>query len=305
MASAGFEFDTVDVFTSTRFGGNPLAIIKIPHGKTLSQEEKQLIAREFNYSETVFLHAPEKPNEWRLDIFMITQELPLAGHPIVGATWIIGQDPAFTKGRLLCKAGSVDIEVMRDAGSLMAYASIPHNLHVHRQRMSAAEIVEIQPGLRGVLQSSDTSYPVVSIVKGMTFVLVELASSEALESVAAIGKAAEPQLDVEWNESFTGGYYYTLKRSGREFTLNVRMIEALLEDPATGSAACCISSYLALEAAKNEVEKGGEYLFDITQGVTMGRKSVIKVVVTINDYGKLKTVRLGGRSLHIMKGVFC
>jgi len=305
MASIGFEFHTVDVFTTERFSGNPLAVIKIPKGKTPSQEEKQLIAREFNYSETVFLHAPERPSEWRLDIFMTTCELPLAGHPIVGATWVISQDPAFEKGTLLCKAGPVAIEVDRSSGTLLASASIPHNVHVHERRVSAQEILKLQPGLKASLGSSDESFPVVSIVKGMTFVLVNLATEEQLESTGTTGAAVEPTLDPEWESAFTGGYYYTLKRSGRRFTLNVRMIEALLEDPATGSAACCISAFLALEASKEGADKGGQYEFDITQGVSMGRKSEIKVTVTMTNDGKLDTVKLGGSSVAVMKGVFC
>jgi len=306
MGSAGLEFDTVDVFTTTRFEGNPLAVVRIPSGKSVSQEEKQLIAREFNYSETVFLHAAERPNEWCLDIFMTTCELPLAGHPIVGATWMIGQDPAFEKGTLLCKAGPVAIEVSRTSGSLLASACIPHNVHIHEQSLSAAEVVALQPGLASALESSSERFPVVSIVKGMTFVLVQLASEEQLESTSTTGRSVEPTLDPEWESAFIGGYYYTLRRSGRKFRLNVRMIEALLEDPATGSAACCISAYLSLEAAKMESTKGGgEYEFDITQGVTMGRRSEIRVVVTMTEDGKLDQVKLGGRCSQMQKGMFC
>lgn len=309
MASVGFEFDTVDVFTTTRFGGNPLAVIKIPQGKSLSQAEKQQIAREFNYSETVFLHAAETPNQWRLDIFMTTCELPLAGHPIVGATWMLGQDPNFRQGTLLCKAGPVDIEVTRDSGTLLAFASIPHNVHIHKQSMGTKDILAVQPGLQSTLENSNETFPVVSIVKGMTFVLVRLATEDQLESTATTGKAVAPSLDADWESAFTGGYYYTLKRLGRKFTLHVRMIEALLEDPATGSAACCVAAYLSLEAAaaaaREPCEGGGEYEFDITQGVTMGRKSVIKVLVRMTAEGKVDKVQLGGSATHVMRGTFC
>jgi len=167
------------------------------------------------------------------------------------------------------------------------------------------EIVKLQPGLKDALESSNESFPVVSIVKGMTFVLVNLVSEKQLQSTGTTGKAVEPALDPEWESAFTGGYYYTLKRSGRKFTLNVRMIEALLEDPATGSAACCISAFLALEAYKEAADRGGQYEFYITQGVTMGRKSEIKVTVTMTEDGKLDTIKLGGSSVAVMKGVFC
>ena len=50
------KFLTVDVFTSTKFEGNPLAIVHVPQSRTVTQEEKQKIAFEFNLSETVFIH---------------------------------------------------------------------------------------------------------------------------------------------------------------------------------------------------------------------------------------------------------
>jgi PhzF family phenazine biosynthesis protein len=65
-------FVTLDVFTQTSFEGNPLAIIKVPASlRHLTQEKKQLIAREFNLSECVFLHEQQDKliPEWIIDIF--------------------------------------------------------------------------------------------------------------------------------------------------------------------------------------------------------------------------------------------
>lgn len=73
-------FATVDVFTSVLFAGNPLAIVNIPSTISLTQEQKQKIAREFNYSETVFLHEHTGSADGRrIDIFTTTEELPFAG----------------------------------------------------------------------------------------------------------------------------------------------------------------------------------------------------------------------------------
>ncbi|KAJ0357888.1 hypothetical protein COL922a_014638, partial [Colletotrichum nupharicola] len=52
-------FTTLDVFTETRFKGNPLAVVTIPPGMVLTQAQKQAIAREFNLSETTFVHDVE------------------------------------------------------------------------------------------------------------------------------------------------------------------------------------------------------------------------------------------------------
>lgn len=72
------EFVTVDVFTSKPYEGNPLAIVRIPYGRTVTQEQKQTIAREFNLSETTFLHensSDSRDDTWTVDIFITTREL--------------------------------------------------------------------------------------------------------------------------------------------------------------------------------------------------------------------------------------
>jgi trans-2,3-dihydro-3-hydroxyanthranilate isomerase len=48
-----FRFYTTDVFTSSRFGGNQLAVF--PDATGLDPALYQTIAREFNFSETTFV----------------------------------------------------------------------------------------------------------------------------------------------------------------------------------------------------------------------------------------------------------
>src|SRR3981189_3395352 len=81
------RFYTLDVFTNTRFEGNPLAVIT--DGDGLSDDEMLAIAREMNLSETVFVQKPtEEEALARLRIFTTKEELKLAGHPIIG-TWFL------------------------------------------------------------------------------------------------------------------------------------------------------------------------------------------------------------------------
>jgi PhzF family phenazine biosynthesis protein len=89
--STKIKFTTLDVFTSVPYYGNPLAIVHVPVNITLTSAQKQLIAREFNFSETVFLHEPLNENETvvTIDIFATTAELPFAGHPTVGTGWYL------------------------------------------------------------------------------------------------------------------------------------------------------------------------------------------------------------------------
>ena len=77
------NFATLDVFTSTQYEGNPLAVVRIPAvlRSAITQQQKQIMANEFNLSETVFLHEQKDPNipEWDIDIFTTNDELPFAG----------------------------------------------------------------------------------------------------------------------------------------------------------------------------------------------------------------------------------
>lgn len=75
-----YDFATVDVFTTIPYEGNPLAIVRIPKDSSITQEQKDKIAKEFNLSETVFLHEDYDAEDGRrFDIFTIQGEIPWAG----------------------------------------------------------------------------------------------------------------------------------------------------------------------------------------------------------------------------------
>src|SRR4051812_19408697 len=83
-----YRFYTADVFTGRIFGGNQLAVF--PDASGLEAELMQLIAREFNFSETVFVFPPRRATHTRLlRIFTPGMEVPFAGHPTIGAAHVL------------------------------------------------------------------------------------------------------------------------------------------------------------------------------------------------------------------------
>src|SRR5919205_811021 len=85
------HYHRVDVFTDRAFGGNPLAVCA--NGRGLETETMQAIAKEFNLSETTFVLPPDDPkNDWRVRIFTPGSELPMAGHPTVGTTFVLARE---------------------------------------------------------------------------------------------------------------------------------------------------------------------------------------------------------------------
>ncbi|KAF1968133.1 Diaminopimelate epimerase-like protein [Bimuria novae-zelandiae CBS 107.79] len=95
--AVNLEYAIIDVFTDKRYAGNPLAVVRVPASCKLTQDQKQNIAKEFNLSETTFLHEPkeDETNSWSVDIFMVNAELPFAGHPTIGHRWQQSSQPAF------------------------------------------------------------------------------------------------------------------------------------------------------------------------------------------------------------------
>ncbi|KAF5541430.1 phenazine biosynthesis [Fusarium mexicanum] len=303
------QFTTLDVFTTTAFEGNPLAVVTIPppsQQAPLTQSQKQRIAREFNLSETVFVHDVENrddTDERKIDIFTPQFELPFAGHPTIGTAIFL--QPQGVKA-MIAKAGRIDLEF--ENGS--ARALIPHDVRLHKGRVPKHGTQAGWDDKLVQVAAADEGSPVFSIVKGMTFALVELPSLELLGAakVGAMGDIDGNLQDDGWKHDFDSRRYYYKLLNGATSSdgkyvqnLRTRLVKGNMEDPATGSAACALSCYLALHKLT-----ASSIRFNITQGVEMGRESLIVVDVEAetDDAGekKVMTVHLSGKAVEVMKG---
>ncbi|CAK7243473.1 MAG: hypothetical protein STHCBS139747_004998 [Sporothrix thermara] len=341
------SFVTLDVFTTRRFEGNPLAIVHVPAGADLAQDTKQKIAREFDFSETVFLHdqaaddssSSSSPGEHKIDIFTVDQELPFAGHPTIGAaSHVLGSSAscAVPPAALLVKAGRIPIERVGTSDSLaVVRASVPHDVHIHRNCLRTTEGLDAVRSRAGsatvighgdpAIEAAELDGPVVSIVRGMAFVLVQL---DSLEQLAQLSVARGAGFDFDllptlldagpWGHGGGGGghvsrYYYvvtaTHDNDGKpSMDLRTRLIVMREEDPATGSAACTLASYLALQKcgaadAATPAAAGQTLRYNITQGVEMGRRSEILVEVAMGADGRsIDKVFLGGSAVEVTRG---
>ncbi|KAF9178219.1 hypothetical protein BGZ51_008614 [Haplosporangium sp. Z 767] len=305
--SQSLSFNTVDVFTDTAFTGNPLAIVHVPNNVTLSQDQKQKIAIEFNFSETVFLHQPpsDAPSAtYKVDIFTPKSEIPFAGHPTIGTACYIFEN--LEQGRsdatLVLKAGEVKATFDRSKAS--AGAAIPHDFREHANKINWDRIVASQSGLTSDTMKN-TKSTLVSIVKGMNFVLIDLTPQpELLDRVkVTIDDIPIPEdLDEGWPDTLLGSLFFVrLPDQGDGVTrVQQRMISIGVEDPATGSASTALCSYLALEKGAGGARN---HVFELVQGVEMGRRSVIGCEVLLKADGKsIDTVFLTGQSKAMMKG---
>src|ERR1700731_2333468 len=125
-AMPSYRFETVDVFTDRRFGGNPLAVF--PDAQGLSSAEMQQLAFELNLSETTFVLPPENPaHSVRVRIFNRTTEMPFAGHPSIGTAYVLAKQslPAMRVLRLEVPAGIVVVEMEADERGEVVGGRIP------------------------------------------------------------------------------------------------------------------------------------------------------------------------------------
>ena len=311
------EYVIVDVFTREKLKGNALAVVfEESAARPLSVAEKQSIAKEFNLSETVFIGDGSileiedvLHREWPLTIMTPFEELPFAGHPVVGAACALSfERNMVTGGSFATKAGNIDFSVERSVFSkthalARAEVSVPYKVHLHKTRLSLADLG--QKGLVSHDVINDGKFPIFSITKGMSYILVEVKSMAALAQVATSGQKPKYELDRNWKPSFVGIYYYYRAPSFYEsdpVELHTRMMEPDIgEDAVTGSAACTLAAYLSLESAKR-VEIQRSFDFHITQGEHMGRKGTPVVQVKLDDEKKISSMILKGDAVRVMRG---
>ncbi|KPH06025.1 PhzF family phenazine biosynthesis protein [Rhizobium acidisoli] len=297
------SYVTVDVFTSTRFEGNPLAVIADARG--LSDAAMQRIATEFNYSEVTFVLPPENPeNSARVRIFTPTMEVPFAGHPNVGTAYVLGQQaeifgkPAGEKLRFEEKAGIVEVSLKRTGGRVAAAAiRAPQPLTVGDTIAdeTIARCISLEPGA----VVTTTHAPIFTSV-GLNFAVAEVSGLEALA-------AARPNLagfQAAAGRQTTSGHDFSLfvyaRTSENPWHIRARMfapLDNVPEDPATGSASAALGAYLVSLAPDADMN----VRTTVEQGVEMGRRSFIALDV-VKSGGTVTDVVISGSCVDVMRG---
>lgn len=294
------QFETVDVFTSEQFSGNPLAVVLNAEG--LSTAQMQAIAAEFNLSETTFVLPPRDPaNTAQVRIFTPKGELPFAGHPNVGTAYVLARAGAsygrsVAGGRVVFeeKAGLVPIEILRD-GATVAGAKLQSPQRLSVGAKIPAELIAAACGLSVDDIETANHRPVIASC-GAAFILAELKTAAALRRAVA-------QADVFRNEvaryPVTSILIYT-QVDEPLLDIRARMFAPqhnIPEDPATGSANVALIGLLA----KLRPEPNLTLTKRIAQGVEMGRPSLLHAEATKQD-GVVTATTIGGSCVPVMAG---
>ncbi|KUL96242.1 phenazine biosynthesis protein PhzF [Bosea sp. WAO] len=288
-----YPYETVDVFTDRRFGGNQLAVFTDARG--MSDAEMQALAAEMNYSETTFVLPPSDPaNTARVRIFHRTAEMPFAGHPNVGTACVLAAHGRDRDGLLLFEemAGLVEVKVARDAAGLVTGATIaapqPLSLGLTLPVDAIAACVGLAP--EDILVSRHQ--PQQASV-GVKFVLVEIrpeALARATPDINAYRRLERANPALEGRLSL---FLYAWD-GGNARARMFAPLAGTWEDPATGSASATLAALTLSLGSEDAVA------FEITQGVEMGRPSLLHVAARRVD-GEIRAT-VGGGCVPVLRG---
>ena len=292
-----YRFYTLDVFTDTPFGGNPLAVVI--DADALSGAQMQILAAEFNLSETVFVLRPSKAgaNRRRVRIFTPKAELPFAGHPTVGVSFLLA-------ALKLVDVNAADPLMVLEEG----VGDVPVEVHFGKNgpqstRMSAPRMPERGPepppraDLAAMLSlaQDDLLAGHAAYSCGVPFLFVPVRSREAIARVKLRIDLWEKCLSQWWARSV---YLLTTDTISKEAQIHARMFAPALgvvEDPATGGAAAALAGFL-----HDQVFDGCRRWL-IEQGYEMGRPSRIELEADVSG-GRITAVRVGGASVLVSEG---
>ena len=272
------EYEVVDVFTDTPFAGNPLAVVL--SADDLDTAALQAVANEFNLSETAFPMRADDGADYRLRIFTPQVELPFAGHPSIGAAWVLAQRGELNRGPVVqsCGAGRLALEIGIDdtvtlTGGTPTYGDeVDRGALLRAVGLSAQDVIGVEPRRCGA--GLEFAY---LLVRGSA--LAEC--SPDLSALRALGGAGVSVFAWDGEQArarvFAGGV-------------------GVAEDPATGSAALGLGVYLV---GTGLLPEGGPYT--VLQGVEMGRPSRLDCVVTASG-GVAVAAQVSGTVVPVASG---
>ena len=276
-----FRYVVCDVFTDTALAGNQLAVFT--DARDLDPLTMQALAREMNFSESVFVLPPQADDaDVRIRIFTPGTELPFAGHPTLGSAFVLGGPLQKIVIRLETGAGVVPVELERQGAEIVfgwMEQPIPRWKTFERTEELLAAL-----GVQGSL------LPIEEYDLGPSHLFVELAS-------AAEVAALEPDFAALGRVTSAGANCFARDGSGwktRAFFGDL----GISEDPATGSAA----GPLAVHLARHGRIAFGEEI-TISQGVELGRPSTLYAQAD-GSAERIERVLVGGAAKIVARGEF-
>jgi trans-2,3-dihydro-3-hydroxyanthranilate isomerase len=289
--SKTYRYRVVDVFTTQALEGNPLAVFTDPG--SLDAAMMQKIARELSLSETVFVcPATRRDCVARLRIFTPRREVDFAGHPTVGASFVLIDDGIVSKTQprfaLEENVGPVPIVVDGEIRPLIWLTTPPIRQGPHIERTAAARLLSlpIEQLLEAPPQILDAGNPTLFValrdcdaVDRASLDSAAWTSFKVLHAAPMCVFAFAPTRDGAYSRMFAPDY-------------------GIAEDPATGSSTGPLAWFMLRHGL---APSASSRRFQSEQGTQMGRRSILHVKVNGNDVSD--GIAVGGHVIPVIDGV--
>jgi trans-2,3-dihydro-3-hydroxyanthranilate isomerase len=290
------SFYIVDVFAEEKYAGNQLAVFT--NAGSLSTGQMQQIAREINFSETTFILSSEpRSGGYDVRIFTPGRELPFAGHPTLGTAFILQQQVLrhpVEQVILNLKVGQVPVSIAYQRGQ-------PDILWMRQNPPVFGDVWDaaaIAPILNLNIQDIDSRFPIQEVSTGVPFIIVPLASLDALRRIRVDTEGLISLVERRWAREI---FVFCPEARHPDNQFSARMFAPLMgiaEDPATGSANGCFAAYLVQQGYLGTPS----IAVRVEQGYEINRPSLLRLKAE-NREGQIE-VHVGGKVIMVARGEF-
>ena len=285
-----------DVFTDVPLAGNQLAVFTDTTGLTAAQ--MQAMTRETKFSECTFVQPSELAGtDVRLRIFGPANEMPFAGHPVIGSTFALADDGAIAVGRKEFTFGlgiGPTLVELEWQGDRLEFAWMTQQKPTYGPTFPAPAALAAALGLDAAALRPGVLPQEVSC--GSPFMFVPLVSRAAVDQAVVNIPAVTAAFEAA-TLTRRGLFIFSTEPGADGATCYSRMMGAN-EDPATGSASGPLGCYLVKHGLV-PADKAGAIVS--SQGVKMGRPSRIHIKLDVTG-SDITRVRVGGTSVLVGEG---
>ncbi|MCX7103391.1 MAG: PhzF family phenazine biosynthesis protein [Methylobacter sp.] len=298
-----YKYFIADVFTRQIFSGAQIAVF--PQAKGLNKQQMELIARELNLSETVFVLQPDPRSSTRvMRIFSPHREIDFAGHPIIATAFVLGSmglielNEAVTPIIFKQNTGALEVNISAQEG-IPTFVQFTRTVSSFVDRFAPtseelASFLAIDPA-----EIDNKKYAPRLVSCGFPYLIVPVWNYETVRKAkfnyAAWSQSAAPQTAAQEILLFAP------KTPFADSDFNARLLGSRIginEDPPVGSAMPAFASYLC----SFEHLKKGTYTFAVDRGDDMNRRSVLNLEMDHKGLNTL-TIRVGGEAVMVAEGI--
>ena len=288
----GLTFYILDVFAEKKYAGNQLAVFRGAGG--FSSAEMQSIAREINFSETIFIISETLNNGgFNVRIFTPREEVPFAGHPTIGTAHIIHSkiiQEKYDQVVLNLKVGQIPVVFGQDACYWMRQVQ-----PIFGQQHKPEDLANI---LSLDVSEIDERFPIQEVSTGLPFFIVPLKKLATLKK-ANVDKDKYYKLIKDTLAK--GILVFCPETYEPQNNISVRVFVdyyGVPEDPATGSGNGCLAGYLV----KYRYFGNDNINIRSEQGYEIGRPSLL--LLKANQSKDHINISVGGKSIIVAEGNF-